>query len=99
VYTWTEEKNQINKQKHGLYLSEVTDVFDDPYLLEWYDVDHSSWDEDRYITLGRLRDTVIVFVVTTDKADDNTQIISARKADPHEEVKYYAHYRREISGN
>jgi len=94
VFTWTEEKNHLNKKKHGLYLSEVVDVFDDPHLLEFYDTAHSSFGEDRYINVGRLHDTVILFVVTTDR-DDATQIISARKATPKEQELYYAHYEKE----
>ena len=99
MFTWTEEKNQLNKKNHGLYLSEVVDVFDDPHLMEFYDKAHSSLDEDRYISLGRLRDTVIFFVVTTDKADGNTQIITARKATPKEQEIYNAHYKEETRGN
>ena len=98
MFTWTEEKNQLNKKKHGLYLSEAVDVFDDPHLLEIYDAAHSSLEEDRYINLGRLHDLVILFVVTTDQ-DDNTQIITARKAMPKERELYYAHYEEEIGRN
>jgi len=98
VFTWTEEKNQINKVKHGLYLSEVVDVFDDPHLLEFYDTAHSSLDEDRYINLGCLHDMVIVFVVTADK-NDSIQIITARKATPKEKELYYANYERETGRN
>jgi len=75
------------------------DVFDDPHLMEFYDAVHSSLDEDRYISLGRLRDTVILFVVTVDKTDGNTQIITARKATPMEQEVYNEHYEREIRGN
>ena len=99
MYTWTEEKNQLNMKKHGLYQSEVVDVFDDPHLLEFYDAAHSSLDEERYITIGRLRDMVILFVVITDMADGNTQIITARKATPKEKEKYNAHYEKETRGN
>jgi len=99
VFTWTEEKNQLNKKKHGLYLSEVVDVFDDPHLMEFYDRAHSSLDEDRYITLGCLHDTVILFVVTVDKIDNNTQIITAREATSKEQEIYNAHYEKETSGN
>ena len=98
MFTWTEEKNQLNKKKHGLYLSEVVDVFNDPNLLEWYDSAHSSIDEDRYITLGILHDTVILFVVTADK-NNNTQIITARKATAKEKELYYANYKKETRGN
>jgi hypothetical protein len=94
VFAWTEEKNQLNKKKHGFYLSDIVDVFDDPFLLEIYDTVHSSLEEDRYINLGRFHDTVILFVVTVDKADGNTQIISAREAAPKEQEAYYEHYRK-----
>ena len=98
MFTWTEKKNQLNKKKHGLYLSEAVDVFDDPHLLEFYDTAHSSLDEDRYINLGCVHDTVILYVVTADK-DDNTQIITARKATPKERELYNASYERETTGN
>jgi uncharacterized DUF497 family protein len=94
VFTWTEEKNQLNKKKHGFFLSDIVDVFDDPHLLEFYDAAHSSLDEDRYISLGLFHDTVILFVVTVDKVDGDTQIITAREAKPKEQEVYYDHYRK-----
>jgi uncharacterized DUF497 family protein len=94
VFTWTEEKNKLNKKKHGFFLSDIVDVFDDPHLLEIYDEAHSSLDEDRFITIGRFHDTVILFVVTVDKADGDTQIIMAREAIPKEQEAYYDHYRK-----
>ena len=56
MFTWTDEKNQLNKKKPGFYLSDIVGVFDDPHLLEFYDAAHSSFDEDRYISLGRFHD-------------------------------------------
>jgi uncharacterized DUF497 family protein len=93
LYTWTEEKNRLNKKKHGFYLSDIVDVFNDSHLLEIYDAVHSSLDEDRYISLGLYHDTVILFVVTVDKVDGNTQIITAREATLFEQEAYYEHYR------
>jgi uncharacterized DUF497 family protein len=69
------KKNRDNKKKHGLYLSEVEDVFLDPHLLELYDAAHSSVEEDRYITIGRFHETMILFVVTADRKTGETQII------------------------
>lgn len=94
MFTWTDEKNQLNKKNHGFYLSDIVDVFDDPHLLEFYDAAHSSIDEDRYISIGCFHDTLILFVVTTDKADGNIQIITAREATPKEQEAYYEHYRK-----
>ena len=93
MFTWTEEKNQLNKKNHGFYLSDIVDVFDDPHLLEFYDAAHSSVDEDRYITIGCFYDTVILYVVTTDNANGSTQIITAREATTREREIYYEHYR------
>jgi len=94
VFTWTEEKNQLNKKKHGIYLSDIVDVFDDPHLLEFYDAAHSSFNEDRYISFGRFHDTIILFTVTVDKADGDTQIITAREATSKEQEVYNEHYRK-----
>ncbi|MCL2294720.1 MAG: BrnT family toxin [Spirochaetes bacterium] len=55
-------------------------------------------EEDRYICLGRLHDTVIFFVVFTERGE-NIHLITARKADPIEEMLYYAHYEKETRGN
>ena len=98
MFTWTETKNKLNKENHGFYLSEIVDVFDDPHLIDWYDKKHSSVDEDRYICLGRLHDTVTLFVVFTERGDD-IHLITARKAEPIEERLYYAHYEEETRGN
>jgi len=94
VFTWTDEKNILNKKKHGFYLSDIIDVFEDPHLLEIYDAAHSSLNEDRYISLGHFHDTVILYVVTVDNADGNTQIITAREATHIEQEAYYEHYKK-----
>ena len=98
MFTWTEEKNQLNKKKHGFSLSEIVDVFDDPHLIDWYDKEHSSINEDRYICLGRLHDTLTLFVVFIEQGED-IHLITARKAEPIEERLYYAHYEKETRGN
>ena len=94
MFTWTKEKNKLNKKKHGFFFSDIVDVFNDPHLLEFYDETHSSLDEDRYITLGHYHDAVILFLVTSDRADGNTQIITAREATPKEQEMYYEHYKK-----
>jgi uncharacterized DUF497 family protein len=94
MFTWTEEKNKLNKKKHGFFLSDIVEVFDDPHLLEFYDAEHSSFGEDRYSTLGRFHDTVILFAVTVDKAGGDTQIITAREATHEEQETYNEHYRK-----
>ncbi len=57
---WDDEKNELNKKKHGFTLEEARFVFADPYRIEWFDEEHSD-DEDRYKVLGMINN--IVFVV------------------------------------
>ena len=99
MFTWTDEKNLLNKKKHGFFLSDIVDVFDDPHLMEIYDEAHSSLDEERYINLGCFHDTLILFVVITDKKDSNTQIIMAREATPKEQEAYYDNYRKSTNSS
>jgi len=101
MFTWSEKKNQENKIKHGFFLSDIVDVFNDPHLLDFFDAAHSSLDEDRYITIGCFHNTVILYVVTTDNSDGTTQIITAREATSKEQKVYYDYYRKSTnsSGN
>jgi uncharacterized DUF497 family protein len=98
MFTWSEWKNRENRKKHGLYLSEITDVFTDPHGLDRYDREHSTQEEERYIFIGHWQG-MILYVVTADEADGDIRIINARKAEPYEEEAYYDHYQKEISGN
>ena len=74
------------------------DVFDDPYLIEFYDKTHSTVDEERYICLGCWQGFIILSVVFAEK-DGSIHLITARKATPKERKTYEENYKRETSGN
>ncbi len=84
-FEWDEEKNEINKKKHGIDFNTAIHVFDDEDRLEIYDVEHSA-DEDRYNTIGRVYD--ILFVVYTARGE-KVRLISARLASAAERRLYY----------
>ena len=84
-FEWDDEKNRINKKKHGISFETAAHVFEDPNCLEMYDFEHSS-DEDRYIAIGAVGD--ILFVVYTERVD-NIRLISARLASNVERSLYY----------
>lgn len=85
-FEWDDEKNKINKLKHGISFETATKVFDDKDRIEMYDFLHSTLEEDRNITIGKVDE--VLFVVFTERGD-NTRIISARKATPGEKEAYY----------
>lgn len=81
---WDENKNQLNKIKHGVDFQQAAKVFEDNFRLEEIDSKHSD-EEIRYITIGRVND--ILFVVYTERGEF-TRLISARRATKKERVKY-----------
>jgi uncharacterized DUF497 family protein len=84
-FEWYSEKEQANIEKHGINLDTVKKVFDDPFRIEQYDLEHSGL-EDRWQTLGMAGD--VLFVVYTERGD-RARIITAREAEPEERRLYY----------
>ena len=86
LFEWDDEKEKINIKKHGISFETASFVFLDKNRKEYYDEEHSSLEEDRFITIGKVKD--VLFVVYTD-VNDITRIISARLADSDEKRDYY----------
>ena len=84
-FEWDDEKERLNYAKHKIHFKTATAVFDDENRIEWYDTAHSG-DEDRYNTIGMVRN--ILFVVYTERRN-KIRIISARLATAAERRLYY----------
>ena len=91
-FEWDFEKNEINKEKHGLAFEEIFPVFDDPFFLERYDYMHSDADEDRMIGIGTVNGIAVVTTAFTER--QRIRLISARLASPKEEKVYYEYCKR-----
>ena len=85
TFEWDEEKNRINKNKHGIDFETAMLVFNDMERIEIYDVEHSVA-EDRYSTIGMVKD--VLFVVYTERKE-KIRLISARLATKKERSIYY----------
>ena len=84
-FEWDEEKNRMNREKHGISFETAAYVFLDEFYIEMYDFEHSI-DEDRYIAIGRVGD--LLFVVFTERGE-TIRLISARLATERERRLYY----------
>ena len=84
VFEWDDEKNELNKKKHGISFESAAWVFFDPNYIEVLDEMHSD-DELRYKVIGIVHDLLVV--IYTDR-EDATRIISARKANAKERGAY-----------
>lgn len=85
---WDDNKNRINRKKHGISFETAAYVFLDEYRFEELDESHST-EELRYITIGKVHN--VIFVVYTQRGD-TSRLISARAATPKERSFYYGQF-------
>lgn len=87
-FVWDENKNEINKKKHGISFEEATEVFSDDNAILFDDPDHSL-EEDRFLVIGAIKSSKICIVSHCYKDDDNIiRLISAREATKRERTVY-----------
>lgn len=91
IFEWDPNKAASNVEKHGVTFEEATHVFvDDPNHQSDYDDEHSSLGEERWVTIGRSRQMILVVVHTFHEHmhQATVRIISAREATPRERRQY-----------
>ena len=82
-FEWDPDKDEINREKHGIAFDEVIELFTTAAeFLEIYDDEHSD-EEERFIGIGPTASGFVV-VVYTEREDDVVRIVSARKASKRE---------------
>jgi uncharacterized protein len=87
-YIWDRKKSEANFRKHGIDFSDVPRIFEHP-TVQYID-DRYDYGEERWTAIGMLSSHLIAVVVYVEKTEDTIRIISARKANRHEE-DYYKH--------
>ncbi|MCM1328165.1 MAG: BrnT family toxin [Ruminococcus sp.] len=88
-FDWDENKNRINKKKHGISFDEAKTVFYDSDALMINDAEHSE-QEDRFLLLGMSKNANLLIVCHCYRESDTViRIISARKADKNETKQYF----------
>ena len=90
-FEWDEEKDKLNRKKHGIGFREALPAFLDPKRIEQIDREHSTLEEERVDIIGRVKDSLLVFGVYTDR-NSRIRIISVRKAKREEINEYYRDY-------
>jgi uncharacterized DUF497 family protein len=84
-FSWDDKKDRANQRKHGISFSLASLVFSDENRTE--QLDESSLDEERWITMGLIDGQEVVVVYTI--RDGITRLISARGADRYEREDYW----------
>ncbi len=88
-FEWDEAKALKNIEKHGISFEEASSVFYDDFAVQFYDVEHSELEEDRFLILGISNSSRLLMVCHCEKESGEVlRIISARKATKNEQ-KFY----------
>ena len=87
-FEWDENKNEINKKKHGISFETAQEVFYDDNAVLFDDPDHSVGEE-RFLIIGMTRSLKVCIVSHCYRNSDNViRLISAREATKHERKTY-----------
>ena len=86
-YTYDEKKRAANLKKHGYDFKDAPQVIEGATTVTFEDR-RFDYDEQRFITLGVLREEVVV--IATAETDEEIRVFSMRKAERNEEKIYYS---------
>jgi uncharacterized DUF497 family protein len=85
-FEWDEDKATANWRDHGLAFQEAIQAFRDPLAVEHID-DRKDYGEERINLIGMC--TGVLVHVTYTERNERIRIISARRAEHHEQDDYY----------
>jgi uncharacterized protein len=86
-YSYDPKKRAVNLKKHGYDFEDASKVIESDRTVTFEDR-RSAYDEQRFITLGMLREDVVV--ISTAETDKEIRLISMRKAERNEQEIYYS---------
>ena len=88
-FIYDAEKEIKNKHCHGISFRTAAFVFMDTLRLDFPDEKHSTVDEERWLTIGLVRDVLTVVYCEREVDGKNVlRLISARQASPAERRLY-----------
>ena len=89
-YTWDEDKAAYNLGAHKIAFGDAVKIFEGP-TLEQID-DRLDYPEERWYAVGLVDGRPVTVIYTDDFGDEDTRhIISAWKAEKHEQKAYFAY--------
>jgi uncharacterized DUF497 family protein len=86
AFEWDAEKAADNWRDHGIAFDEAIKIFRDAFAIESID-DREAYGEERVNRLG-MCEGVLLHVTYTERGE-RIRIISARRAEKHEQDDYY----------
>lgn len=87
-FSWHEPKRLATLQRRGLDFAQAEMVFMGPTFT--FEDDRKDYGEQRWVTMGLLREKVVVIVHT--ESEDEIHIISMREAEKDEQILFFANF-------
>ncbi|HOU40931.1 MAG TPA: BrnT family toxin [Promineifilum sp.] len=84
-FTWHEDKRRQTLAKRGLDFADAEKIFNGPTFT--FEDDRRDYGERRWVTLGLLREKVVVIVHT--ETEDEIRVISMREAEANEQLLFF----------
>ena len=85
-FEWDDDKARINLADRGIDFMDARPIFGDLDAIDEID-DHEDYGEERILCLGLVNGRVLAVCYT--ERGDRIRIISARKAEKREQVRYF----------
>ena len=79
-FVYDAQKGEINRRKHGISFEAAAYVFLDNLRLDFVDDRHSTMEEERWITIGLVKDVLTVVLLRTTGGREGLLSIDIRKA-------------------
>ena len=87
-FTWSNAKRESNLKRHGIDFVDAPEIFAGATFT--YEDDRFAYAEQRWVTLGLLKNTVVSVVHT--ESSIQIRIISIRKATRYEEALFFENF-------
>jgi len=88
-FEWDTDKDKENIKKHGICFDLAKTVFYNENRIELFDEKHSNRGEERYITIGMIKEETKLILLVYTVRKNNIRIISARAAGAREKEAYF----------
>jgi len=85
-FEWDNNKAAANWRDHGVTFQHAVKAFSDHFAVEWVD-DRENYGEERFNLLGICKGEILQ--VTYTERGERIRMISARRAEKHEQEYYY----------
>lgn len=81
MFSWDESKRKKVIADHKIDFAKITDIFVDPFAIDFEDYKHSTDDEIRYILVGKTAEYGLIALFFTIIDEDKYHFITARRAE------------------